>query len=58
MTRKSAVDWLNTSIGHDWVQGVPDAALAAEKKLGHEPLRSEAQYKDHTGKELSQDENT
>ena len=43
LTRKSSLDWLNANIGQKWVQGALEAASAAEKKLGFEPLSSEAQ---------------
>lgn len=43
LTRKSALDWLNANIGHRWVQGALEATMAAEKKLGYEPLGSKTQ---------------
>ena len=43
LTRRSALDWLNANVGQKWVQGVLEATAAAEKKLGFEPLNSEAQ---------------
>lgn len=35
MTQASAIDWLNENVGKEWVQGVLDAVLEAEKKLGY-----------------------
>jgi C4-dicarboxylate-binding protein DctP len=43
LTRRSALDWLNTNIGHKWVQGVLEATAVAEEKLGFGPLGSKVQ---------------
>ena len=42
LTQKSALEWLNANVGRRWVQGVLEATMAAEKKLGYEALGSEA----------------